>query len=134
MSQENVELIREVFGRFQAGDPGWRDWVHPEIQWDFSAYPLADIPTRGRGRDEVLTKVIDTYYSGWLSYQAEITEMIGSGDDVVVVQHEKVRLRDSDTVLERDTFHVWTVREGKWVFWRILPNRNAALEAAGLRE
>jgi ketosteroid isomerase-like protein len=60
--------------------------------------------------------------------------MVDSGDDVVVVQHETVRLRDSDTVLERDTFHVWTVREGQWVFWRILPDRNAALEAAGLRE
>lgn len=60
--------------------------------------------------------------------------MVGSGDDVVVVQHETVRPRESHAVLERDMFHVWTVREGKWVFGRILPDRNAALEAAGVPE
>jgi ketosteroid isomerase-like protein len=134
MSKENVELIREVFGRFQAGESGWKDFIHPEIEWDFSAYPLADIPTRGRGRDEVLGKVIDTYYSGWFGYEAEITEMVDTGDDVVVVQHEMVRLRESDAALERDTFHVWTVRDGMWVRWRNFPTRSAALEAAGLRE
>ena len=60
--------------------------------------------------------------------------MLDSGDDVVVVLHEAVRVGESDNVLERDTFHVWTVREGKWIFWRILPDRRTALEAAGLRE
>jgi ketosteroid isomerase-like protein len=134
MSQENVELIRYAFGRFQAGDPEWKAFLHPEIEWDFSAYPLADIPTRGQGSEEVISKVIDVYYSGWLDYQAEIVEMIDSGDDVVVIQHEIVRLREADAVLERDIFHVWTIRNGKWVFWRNFPDRTQALEAAGLSE
>jgi ketosteroid isomerase-like protein len=134
MSQENVDLIRETFARFQAGDARWADLVDPDIEWDFSAYPLADIPTRGRGREDVLTKVIETYYSGWRDYEAEITEMIEAGDDTVVIQHEVVRVADSDQALERDTFHVWTVRDGSWVRWLIFPDRDSALEAAGLRE
>ncbi len=133
MSQEAVELIRQNFARFQAGHETWKDFIHPEIKWDFSAYPLADIPIRGRGREEVLTKVIATYYSGWVGYEAEITEMVESGDDVLVIQHETVRVRgESDAVLERDAFHVWTVRDRSWVGWRVFPSREAALDALGL--
>jgi ketosteroid isomerase-like protein len=133
MSQENVELAREAFRRFHAGDQTWIEWVDPEIGWDFSAYPLADLPTRGRGRQELLSDVLDTYFSGWLDYEGEIVETADAGDDIVVVIHEAARMRGSDTMLERDVAHIWTFRDGKWVFWRILPDREAALEAAGLR-
>jgi ketosteroid isomerase-like protein len=133
MSQENVDLTLENFARFQAGDSTWENYIHPEIEWDFSAYPLADIPSRGRGREEVLTEVIATYYSGWRGYEAQISEIIDAGDDVVVIQHEVVRVGDSDAPLERDTFHVWTIRDRKWVGWRIYPDRESALEAVGLR-
>ena len=46
MSQENVEIARQAYAAFQAQDPNWAEWVHPEIKWDFSAYPLADLPSR----------------------------------------------------------------------------------------
>ena len=39
MSQENVDLIRNTFARFQAGDATWKDFVHPEIEWDFRRTP-----------------------------------------------------------------------------------------------
>jgi ketosteroid isomerase-like protein len=133
MSQENVEIAREAFAGFHAGDPDWTEWVHPEIEWDFSAYPLADLPSRGRGRDELLS-VIATYMSGWLDLRQEIAETIDCGDDVVVIVHEAARMRDSETELERDVAHVWTVRDRKWVFWRILPDREAALRATRLQE
>ncbi|MEK6328587.1 MAG: nuclear transport factor 2 family protein [Actinomycetota bacterium] len=134
MSQENVELAREVFRRFRAGDQTWTEWVDPEVGWDFSAYPLADLPSSGRGREELLSDVLATYFSGWLDYAGEIVEAVDAGDVVVVIIHEAARMRDSDTMLERDVAHIWTFREGKWVFWRILPDREAALEAAGLKE
>jgi ketosteroid isomerase-like protein len=134
MSRENVELARQAYAGFLAGDPTWSEWLHPEIEWDFSAYPLADVPSRGRGREALLSQVIETYMSGWLDYRGEVTEILNAGDDVVVMIHETVRLRDSDTALERDIAHIWTVRERKWVYWRILPDRDAALQAAGLRE
>jgi ketosteroid isomerase-like protein len=134
MSQENVDLAHEAFRRFHAGDQSWIEWVDPDISWDFSAYPLADLPTSGRGREPLLSDVLDTYFSGWLDYKGEIVEAIDAGDDVVVIIHEAARLRNSDVMLERDVAHVWTFSDGKWVFWRILPDREAALEAAGLRE
>jgi ketosteroid isomerase-like protein len=133
MSEENIELIRDAFNRFHAGDPDWAtDFVHPEIEWDFTAYPLADLPSTGRGRESMLSQILATYYSGWVGLQQEIVETVDGGDDIVVILHETARLRDSDTVIEREVAHVWTVRDRKWIFWRILPDRAAALEAAGL--
>jgi ketosteroid isomerase-like protein len=132
MSAENVAIALEANRRFQTGDRTWMEWMDPEIGWDFSAYPLADLPTRGRGSRELVRQVMDTYFSGWVDYKAEITDAIDAGDDVVVVMHEVARMRDSDTVLEREIAHIWTFRAGKWVFWRIFPTREAAIEAAGL--
>jgi ketosteroid isomerase-like protein len=135
MSEENVRIVSDRFRRFQEGDPGWADdWVHPDIEWDFSAYPLADLPTLGRGRDALLTEVIQTYLSGWRDLRQEITEMVDAGDDVLVVIHETVGLRGSDAVLERDVSHLWTVEDGKWTKWRLYATREEALEAAGLSE
>ena len=134
MSQENVEIVLEGFRRFQAGDLRWADgWVHPEIEWDFSAYPLADLPTVGRGRTALLG-VIETYMSGWRDLRQEITEVIDAGDDVLVVIHETAGLRGSDAVLERDVSHLWTVEDGVWTRWRLYATREEAFEAAGLRE
>jgi ketosteroid isomerase-like protein len=56
------------------------------------------------------------------------------GDDVVVVIHETARMRGSEVTLERQLAHVWTVRDGKWVRWLILPSRDAALTVAGFSE
>ncbi len=135
MSQENVGLVLEGFRRFQAGEPGWADdWVHPEIEWDFSAYPLADLPTVGRGRTALLADVIETYMSGWRDLRQEITEVIDAGDDVLVVIHETAGLRGSETVVERDVSHLWTVEDGVWTRWRLYATREEALEAAGLSE
>jgi len=51
-----------------------------------------------------------------------------------VVLHEKAAIADSDVVLERDVFQVWTLRDGLVVRWRVFETREAALEAVGLRE
>jgi ketosteroid isomerase-like protein len=134
MSQENVRTALEGFRRFQSGDPGWaEDWVHPDIEWDFSAYPLADLPTTGRGRLALLD-LIRTYMSGWRDLRQEITEVIDTGDDILVVIHETVGLRDSDATLERDVSHLWTIERGQWTRWRNYQTRHEALEAAGLSE
>ena len=132
MSEDNVELTREAFRRFHAGDESWLELVDPEIGWDLSAYPLADLPSTGRGREALLKDVLEIYYGGWLDLKQEIVETIEAGDDVVVLIHEIARMRDSDTILERDVAHVWTFREGRLSFWRILPDRDAALRAAGV--
>ena len=81
-----------------------------------------------------MRQVIETYFSGWVDYSSEIKELVDCGDDVVVVLHEATRMRDSGAVIERDIAHIWTIRDRKWVGWRIMRSREAALKAAGRRD
>jgi ketosteroid isomerase-like protein len=134
MSEENVDLMRGAFRRFQAGDQGWVDVLDPDIEWDISAHPLPDVPNQGRGRDRLLSEVFATYFSGWLDYRAEIQETVGVGDEVVLVLHETARLRGSDTGLDRELVQVWTIRNGLAVFHRVFPSKAEALDATGLLE
>jgi ketosteroid isomerase-like protein len=134
MSEENVDLIRCAFRRFQAGDQGWIDVLDPDIEWDISAHPLPDVSNQGRGRDRLLSEVFATYFSGWLDYRVEIQEAIDVGNDVILVLHETARLRGSDTGLDRELVQVWTFRNGLAVSHRVFPTKAEALEAAGLQE
>jgi ketosteroid isomerase-like protein len=134
MSQANIELVRDTFRRFQSGDQGWVDILDPDVEWDISAHPLPDVSNRGRGRDRLLGEVFATYFSGWLDYTVEIRETVDVADDVVIVLHETARLRDSDTVLDREIVQVWTLRNGLSVFFQVFPTKTEALKAAGLRE
>ena len=134
MSQENVEIAREGFRRFQASDAGWIDSLDPEVGWDISAHPLPDVPKRGRGREELLTQVFATYLGGWVDWRAELREAIDAGDDVVLVLRETARLRDSGAVLDREVAYVWTMRDERVVFLRVFRTKAAAFEALGLAE
>ncbi len=134
MSEENVELVRDAFRRFQSRDQGWIDVLDRDVEWDISAHPLPDVSNRGRGRDRLLGEVFATYFSGWLDYTVEIRETVDAGDDVVIVLHETARLRGSDTGLDRELVQVWTMRNGLSVFFRVFPTKTEALEAAGVSE
>jgi ketosteroid isomerase-like protein len=137
MSQENVELIRKGFESWEAGG-GTADALPVEmyaedVRWDFSAYQLVDLPTTGQGRDNLMS-TFAKYFSGWQHYQPEVREVIDAGEHVVTALHETVGVADSEVVIERDVFQVWTLREGKVTRYAWFRTRDEALEAAGLRE
>ena len=134
MSQENVDAYRASFEAWQRGDfEKWIQSMDPEIEWDFSAYPLPGVANRGTGRDE-LVQWLATYISMWRRYEATLKELIDAGDEVVVVIHETVRARESDAAIDRDLIQVVTAREGKAMKMRVYETRKEALEAAGLSE
>src|SRR3954466_5670881 len=87
MPEENVDLLRREFDRCQAA--GARVEAIPvelyaeDVEWDISAYPLVDLESRGRGRDELLD-TFGRYLSGWRNYEAEAREFIAAGDNVIV--------------------------------------------------
>jgi ketosteroid isomerase-like protein len=137
MSQQNVEITRRAFEQWQKGG-GTLDAIPVEIyaenvEWDLSAYPLVDLPSRGSGRDN-LFKTFARYFAGWKNYQPEAREFIGAGEHVITVLHEKAGIADSEVALERDVFQVWTLRDGLVVKWRVFETREEALEAVGLSD
>ena len=133
MSQENVEVVRAGFELWRDGRMGeWIETLDAGFEWDISAHPLPDFPDRGRG--EAFVGHMGDYVSGWTDYEASSKELIDRGDDVVVIMHERARMPDSDTMLDRDLPNVWTVRDGRAVRLRVFKTRAEALEATGLSE
>jgi ketosteroid isomerase-like protein len=134
MSQENVEVVRASFELWCDGRMGeWIATLDADIEWDISAHPLPDFPDRGRGRGAFVGHMGD-YLSGWIAYEASGKELIDQGDNVVLIIHERARMPDSDTMLDRDLPTVWTVRDGRAVRLRVFQARAEALEAVGLSE
>lgn len=130
MSQENVEIVRELIRAQQRGDD-LTEAFDPSMEWDISAHPLPDFPDRGVGRQAFLAHQFG-YFAGWKDYATEVREAISAGDEVVLILHERASLRGSDAKLERDLPIVWTLRGGRCVRFRVFRDREEALRAVGL--
>jgi ketosteroid isomerase-like protein len=132
MSEENVEVARRNAEAWARGDlEGAIAPVAEDVEWDISAHPLPDWPDTGRGLEDLRGHLVN-YVRGWREYRAEAGELIDAGEEVVVIIHETVGLRDSDAELDRDLHFVWTVRNGRLQRLRVFPTREACLRAAGL--
>ena len=132
MSQENVEIVRQVYEAFNRGDWGavYRDF-HPDAEMT--------TPPRGldagifRGREEG-----QAYWEDFLRpYEAVTTEpeeFLESGDQLLVFIKTRARPTGSSAEVEFGTGHLWTIRDGTVASLRIYPEREKALKAAGLSE
>ncbi len=131
MSQENVEIVRRVYEAFNRSD--W-DAVYRDLHPDFEM----TTPARGldagifRGREEGQGYWED-FFRPYEAVTVEPVEFFESGDQLVVFLETRLRPRGSSAEIEVRTGNLWTIRDGTVVSLRIFPEREQALEAAGLR-
>jgi ketosteroid isomerase-like protein len=131
MSQENVKIVRRHLDAYLSGDnEAALDAYDPEVEFDVSIRPEGRVY---RGRDGVI-EAERTWKGTWSDLKIEVEEIIGAGENVVVVDRQSGRGRGSGTQFEQQTAWVYTVRGGKItrVVW--FPTRAEAIEAAGLSE
>jgi ketosteroid isomerase-like protein len=132
MSQENVEVVRQVLEAFNRGD--W-DAVFRDLHPDFEL----TTPTRGfdagifRGREEGQGYWED-FFEPYEAVTVEPMEFFESGDQIVAFVKTRLRPKGSSAQVEVQAGHLWTFRDGTAVSLRLFPEREKALEAAGLRE
>jgi ketosteroid isomerase-like protein len=70
MSQENIDLVRSVFARWERGDFGSADWAHPEIE-----FVIADGPTPGKWTGMArMAEAFRDFLSTWEEYRIEADE------------------------------------------------------------
>ncbi len=131
MSQENVELVRQVFAAGEAS--AFYDLFDEDIDHDMSTYSLPDFSSVFHGREAVLD-FYRRYWGTWAEYTAVAEEVLDAGDHVVIRLLERGRGKGSGIPFERRWYQVWTFREGKVVRWRGFEDREQALEAVGLSE
>jgi uncharacterized protein len=132
MSQENVEIVRQMLDAFNRGDFGASlAFLDQDIEW----HDPPDVPGAGvhRGPEEV-RRWMAGWLAAWESYTAEAEELIDAGDQVVVVHYERGRGKGSGVEVEHRVANVFDLREARIVRKRPFPSRSEALEAAGLAE
>jgi ketosteroid isomerase-like protein len=139
MSQENVEIVRELLELFaHRQHERVFEFYDPEIEWDASRGSEVIVPELARvyrGHDGVRAYWRE-WLSAWSDIDFEVEDVLDAGDDVVaLIRNQRQWGRRSGVVTEIPPYGlVFTIRDGKVVRWRAFSDQEAALEAAGLSE
>jgi ketosteroid isomerase-like protein len=137
MSQENVEIVQELFEAFKRHDRA--DVVarlDPGIEWYDNPRggftDLRPVYLGHEGVNQFMTQVEEVWEEAW----PEPEEFIDAGDGRVICAYKlHARVRDSDVpVVSQTMYDVYTVQGANIVERRLYGTRQKALEAVGLRE
>jgi len=126
--EENIEIVRRAYGSLARRDWDglWAD-AHP----DFELH--TQLQGSYRGRDEA-QRFVEDRIAAFESWIAEPEEFFESDDQVVVFVTQRAQPKGTRAVIEIKVADVWTLRDGKVSTLETFPQREKALEAAGLRE
>jgi ketosteroid isomerase-like protein len=133
MSQENVEVVRSVYGAWNRGDQETAlGFAHPEIVIDASRRVFN--PTTYVAKEGARRLFADTD-EVWEQFHTELDELTDTADRVVVTGRLIGKGRASGVEVEQPIADVWTVRDGRIIRGELnFTGRREALEAAGLSE
>ena len=128
MSQENLEIVRRAYESLarRDWDALWAD-AHPDFQLH------TQLAGSYQGPDET-QRFAEDRFTAFESFTAEPEEFFEGDDQVVVFVTQRAQPKGTSAVIEIKTGDVWTLRDGKVLTLETFPQREKALEAAGLRE
>ena len=128
MSEENVEIVRRCYAALDR-----RDW---EGLWR-EAHPDFELRTQLQGSrlgpDEAQA-FIEDQFAAVESWEVAPERFFESDDQVVAFVVIRSRPRGSSGEITIKIAHVWTLRDGTVLIIETFPQREKALEAAGLSE
>jgi ketosteroid isomerase-like protein len=138
MSQENVEIVRRSFEAFNQGGIEaviGGDFWSPDVVLDLSP---TGIPGLGvyRGYHEIKTFFEEDWFRAFPfeEWKVEIAGLTDHGDQIVFMSLQRGRGASSGAAAQLELGNVFTLRDGEVVRMEVHPDREKALEAAGLRE
>ena len=141
MSQENVEIVRQMVLAFRKGDLAttWSEvaeMLDPQIEMDTTRSPMPGLAAVYRGPDDAARFWTD-WAEAWGSLgEFEDPELTDAGDQVLAwfSQHE-MRGKGSRIEIGMPEYGwLYTIRNRKFVRATMYMDRVEALEAAGLSE
>jgi uncharacterized protein len=133
MSQENVEVVRRLLKAFDRADyEAALEMLDPDIEWQVPP-GIAIGQETYRGREGVQRGFAD-WLQAWEAHRFQPEESLDHGANVVIGGTQFGRGRGSGVEVSLETFHVFTVRDGRIIRHRSFSDRAEALEAAGLSE
>ena len=123
-----VDTVRRMYELFAAGDyDAAAKLVDPNIEWDTSAAPTG---VRVTGAEAAMGD-----YRGmreaWDEYELVTEDFVDAGDHVVVIVRNRGRGVGGGVPIEVRRAHVWGVRDGVPVSFRLYLDPDEALAAVG---
>ena len=125
MSQENVELVRSIYRRWNS-DESTRDLIDPELEYVNPPYAVESGVRRGR---DTLAAIREVYPD----FHIETERFVDAGDEVAVIGLARGTSISGVDVTWRQGY-VWTIREGTAVRFRWFNDPDEALRAVGAIE
>ena len=111
--QENTQLVRSMFEAFQKGDvPGVLDTLTEDVEWRLAGPTEVTYAGIRRGRDQV-AEVFKVLGETSEFEQFELHDYIAQGDKVVVLGHERQRVKATGQVVETEWAMVFGLHQGK---------------------
>jgi ketosteroid isomerase-like protein len=135
MSQENVEIVREVMDAWNRHDiEGILALADSEVEYVNS--PTAVEPGVRRGHDG-LAAVVRTQWESLSGGRQEIDRLHDRGDEIISAGRLSRLMPGSEARIDTPILLSWAIRDGKVIRIEMLgvgPEFQKALEAAGLSE
>lgn len=113
-TEENSQLVIELYTAFGQGNvPAILDLLDQDVDWYFVGRP-DDIPFAGRrhGHD-AMVDFFTTIDQTVTVIEFGPREIMAFDDKVLVLGHERVKVRATDRVFETDWAHLYTIQGGK---------------------
>ena len=136
MSQQNVEIVREVIALMNAGangelEPRLFDLFAPEALLDMSRRPLHPDVYQGHPGLLRLRREVPEVWDGFLLAPERIMD---AGESVMVIETQPPRAGPRGAKLERRSAVIWTVRNSRVIRMEMGLEAQEALELVRLRE
>jgi len=132
MSQENVEVVRQVFEHWERGDWRWGSQFSDdgcEAVFSTAWFPDAGAYQTGREALRAWLGFMDSFET----FAIRVDQIIDAGEHVVVLAQIQGRGRASGADVDAKVGAIFTLRDAKVVRYVLTDSRDA-LEAVGPRE
>jgi len=132
MSQENVEIVRDRYARYNAGErvPDLGFW-HPDAEYHAAREDPDSAVHRGI---DAIRQQFASWQEAYPDLKVEILEAEGNGEQVFLWVRFSGHGAASGIPLQMELAHVYTLRDGKAACVVEYMDRDEALRAAGLSE
>jgi ketosteroid isomerase-like protein len=132
MSQENVEIVEEVWRAINCGDVDAQvGLVTDDLDFRPPSHLLDGIVFRGHAG---VRAWMETAAETWRELEGSPRVLATVGERVAVTIDMRLVGRDSGVPLNQRIFMVYTMREGKLAASIAYPSEREALQAVGLQE
>jgi ketosteroid isomerase-like protein len=132
MSEENVEIVREIYDAVARRDAPSAFAVYAEdIVWEVSARRAIVMDRAYHGHEGVRRFWRDALLA-FGEVDLLVEELIDAGDRVIALIQEREIGRSSGVPVEATHAAIWTLAEGKVVRMQVFDDREQALNAVGL--